>query len=401
VALIAALCFVVTVGYGALFYGFSVLITDPAAGGEFSRGLLSVAYGGAVVTGGLAAIPVGRLADRHGVRLMIAIGALLGAAGLLAFARATEPWHVLAIWWLVLGPVTAVTFYEPAYVAIQQAFTPDGRALAIAALTLTAGLSGPVFVPTTGALVDAVGWRDATRALAGAMACAAPIALLLIPPRRSRGFADRSRRRSNAPVGLRPFREPRLLLFSIGAVLAYGATEAVAVHCVARFQELGFDIGTVTFWAAVSGLLTLPGRFLLPMLARRVPGTLVLGGVLAVLTLATALTIAGDAYWQMVAFFVLFGLVFGAALPLRAVVMGEWTASAIFGSVMGIQAALIAGGRAGLPALAGGLHDWAGGYAAAMAVLALALMIAAALVMWSGTRRVRKRAASVGMHSTG
>ena len=387
--LIAALCFVVTVGYGTLFYGFSVLISDPAAGGEFSRGLLSAAYGGAVLTGGLAAIPIGRLADGHGVRGVITAGALVGAGGLLAFATATEGWQVLAIWWLLLGPAAAATFYEPAYVAIQQAFAPDGRARAIAALTLVAGLSGPIFLPGTGALVDLLGWRDATRVLAGALACAAPIAIWLIPAHRRASAADSGRKRGHRRPDLRPFREPRLLIFSTGAVLAYGAIEAVAVHSVARFQELGFGLGTVTFWAGLSGLITLPGRFLLPMLARRVSGTWVLAGVLAVIAVATSLMVAGDAYWQMAAFYVLFGIVFGAALPLRAIVMGEWTATAIFGTVMGVQAALIAAGRAGLPALTGGLHDWTGGYSAAMVLLGALLLMAAALVAWSGARSAR------------
>jgi MFS family permease len=382
--LIAALCFVVTVGYGTLFYSFSVLITDPAAGGEFSCGLLSAAYGGAVLTGGLAAIPIGRLADEHGVRRLIAAGALLGGCGLLAFASATEAWQVLAIWWLLLGPATAATFYEPAYVAIQQAFAADARALAIATLTLTAGLSGPIFVPATGALVDSLGWRDATRVLAGALACAAPIALLLIPAHGRGRPADGSRKRRTRRPSLRPFREPRLFIFTTGAVLGYGAIEAIAVHSVARFQELGFGLGTVTFWAGVSGLITLPGRFLLPLLARRVSSTLVLGGVLGVLAVATALLVAGDAYWQMTGFYVLLGIVFGAALPLRAIVMGEWTATAIFGTVMGVQAALVATGRAGLPALTGGLHDWTGGYTAAMVLLCVVLLIAAMLVTWSG-----------------
>src|SRR5215208_6619256 len=35
VSLIGALCLVVTVAYGGLYYGFAVLITEPAAGGEF------------------------------------------------------------------------------------------------------------------------------------------------------------------------------------------------------------------------------------------------------------------------------------------------------------------------------------------------------------------------------
>jgi len=79
--------------------------------------------------------------------------------------------------------------------------------------------------------------------------------------------------------------------------------------------------------------------------------------------------------------------VFGAALPLRAIVMGEWTATAVFGSVMGAQAALIAFGRAGVPALIGGLHDLLDGYGAAMALLTVVLVAAAVLVAWSPSRR--------------
>jgi MFS family permease len=388
--LIAALCLIVTVAYGALFYGFAVLITEPAAGGEFSRGLLSVAYGGAILTGGLAAIPVGRLADRHGVRGIMAAGALLAAAGLLLFAGATRGWQVLAIWWLVLGPATAMCFYEPAYVAIQQAFTPETRAQAIGALTLAAGLSGPIFTPATGALVDTLGWRETTRVLAAVVACAAPIGLLLITARPTKAAPAPAQRRRAALHRLRhhlaPFREPRLLLFTVGAVIAYGAVEAVVVHRIARFQELGFGLGTVTFWGGLSGLITLPGRFLLPVLTKRMPATLVLATVLGVLALATGLMIGGKAYWQMALSFVLFGLVFGAALPLRAIVMGEWTATAVFGTVMGVQAALIAAGRASVPALTGGLRDALGGYTAAMALLAGLLVVAAVLVAWSASR---------------
>src|SRR3954452_22896488 len=95
VVLIAALCFVVSVAYGALYYGFAVLITEPAAGGEFSRSLLSGAYGGAVFTGGASAIPVVRLADRRGVRGLMALGAVLAAAGLFLFSMAEADWQVL------------------------------------------------------------------------------------------------------------------------------------------------------------------------------------------------------------------------------------------------------------------------------------------------------------------
>ncbi|MEA2246226.1 MAG: hypothetical protein QOH46_755, partial [Solirubrobacteraceae bacterium] len=175
-------------------------------------------------------------------------------------------------------------------------------------------------------------------------------------------------------------------VFTVGAVAAYGALEAVVVHRIARFEELGFGLSTVTLWAGIAGLVTLPGRFLLPLLAQRLRGTDVFALVLLVLAASTALMITGRAYWQMALSFVLFGLVFGAALPLRAVVMGDWTATAVFGTVMGVQAAIIAGGRAGVTALAGLLHDWLGGYGPAMALLT-ALLGAGALLVWASGRR--------------
>jgi MFS family permease len=384
--LIGALCLVATVAYGALYYGFAVLITEPAAGGEFSRSLLSAAYGGAVLTAGLAAIPVGRIGDRAGVRGLMAGGALLGAAGLLGFSAATSGWQVLALWWLVLGPAAAMTFYEPAYIAIQQAFGPESRARAIAVLTLAAGFSGPVFTWATGALVDGVGWRDTTRVLAAAFAAAALVAALLIPGRLAGrplvpadGEASRVAARAH-------FRDPRLRLFTVAAILAYGAIEAAVVHRIARFQDLGYSLSTVTSWAAISGLLTLPGRFLLPLLASRLSAPNVLAVALAVLAAGTALMITGHAYWQMALSFALFGLVFGAVLPLRALIMSEWTATAVFGRVMGVQAALIAFGRAGLPALTGGLHDALDGYGAAMALLTALMVVGVVLVLASGRR---------------
>jgi MFS family permease len=377
----------VTVAYGALYYGFAVLITEPAAGGEFSRSLLSAAYGGAVLTAGLVAIPVGRIGDRAGVRGVMVGGALLGAAGLLAFSAAARGWQVLVLWWLVLGPAAAMTFYEPAYIAIQQTFGAESRARAIAVLTLAAGFSGPVFTWATGALVDGVGWRDTTRVLAAAFAAAALVAAVLIPGRPALRRAGPAAGDPGHVMGAAHFRDPRMRLFTLAAILAYGAIEATIVHRIARFQDLGFSLSTVTSWAAVSGLLTLPGRFLLPMLANRLSASNVLAVVLSVTAAGTALMIAGHAYWQMALSFVLFGLVVGAALPLRAVVMGEWTSTAVFGTVMGMQAAVIALGRAGLPALTGGLHDALGGYGVAMALLTALMIVSVVLLLATARRR--------------
>jgi len=381
--LILTLSLIVSVAYGALYYGFSVLITQAAAGQDFSTSVLSMAYGGAVLTGGAAAIPLGRLADRRGVRRIIGLGSLLGAVGLAAFAVAREPWQVLASWWVLLGPAMAMTFYEPAYVAIGQWFKPGDRPRAIASMTLLAGLSGPIFIPATDALVQSLGWRLATLALGLLLGVTGSLAVLIV----LRDYPSIGVAQESATRPWRKTRAPRFLVFTLGAVLAYGALEASIIHRVARFEETNFAVATVSIWAAVSGLLTLPGRFILPALGARVPGTALLAGVLLVIALATVFAVDGTAPWELAAYFALFGLVFGAALPLRAVIMSHWYAGTDYGAIMGVQAALISVARAGGPPLIGVLRDASLSYRVPMLVLLFAMVAGAVLIMLSACFR--------------
>jgi predicted MFS family arabinose efflux permease len=311
-----------------------------------------------------------------------------GAGGLAAFSAATKSWQVLLVWWVLVGAAMAGTLYEPAYVAIQQWVPPGRRARAIALLTLTAGLSGPIFIPLTTALVDGLGWRTATLVLAALLGVVGLTTAALALPK---GTGPSVERTLAAVVSLASrlaaFKEPRLLAFTLGAVVAYGALEATLIHRIARFEDAGFGLSTIAFWAAVSGLLTLPGRFVLPVLGGRLPATSLLAGVLAVLGLATALMVPGDRSWQLIGYFSLFGLVFGAALPLRAVAMSDWYAVAGFGTLMGMQSAMISAARAGAPPLVGWLHDALDGYGAAFALLTGLFLLGATLILASGRMR--------------
>jgi MFS family permease len=135
--------------FGVILYGFSIFVTDDAAGSAFSKTVLSLAYGGSVIAGGLLAIPLGMRADRMGVRGILAMGGVLAGAGMAVFAAATQPWQVLAAWWFLIGPAGAMTFYEVALVAVDQWCLPQQRPRVLGALTLIGGLAGIVFIPLT------------------------------------------------------------------------------------------------------------------------------------------------------------------------------------------------------------------------------------------------------------
>jgi MFS family permease len=110
----------VMVSFGVILYGFSVFVTEAAAGADFSKTVLSAAYGGSIIAGGLLAIPIGSHADRMGVRAILALGGVLGAAGMTVFGMANSSWHVLLAWWVLIGPAGAMLFYEVAFVAVDQ-----------------------------------------------------------------------------------------------------------------------------------------------------------------------------------------------------------------------------------------------------------------------------------------
>lgn len=385
-ALVVALALIVNASYGAIFYSFSVLLGENAAAGEFSRTLLSAALGLGVIVSGLLAPLVGTVCDLYGPRRVILVGAVLGAAGLALFSRAAEGWQVLAVWALLLGPAMAGTFYEPAYVAIDQWFGElQGRALGV--LTLVAGLSVTIFLPLSQRLVEELGWRGATLWLGGILLVVVVSLALLVVRDKPRPEANREEPGGAYRAAARSLgaTDRRFWLVTAAFFLALGATFAMLFHQVAYLQELGFSAGRVAAAAGVVGIVSLPARYIVPALGDRVSPTLLVSVVFAVLAVSGVALIGAGEWWRVALYIALFGTAFGAVLPMRAVVMSRYFGGPLYGRLMGLQQMLLALALAGGPALAGLLRDATGAYTSAwlsasfLFAAAVPIMLAAAL----------------------
>jgi predicted MFS family arabinose efflux permease len=369
---------VVMVSFGSLFYAYSVLITDEAAGADFSTSALSTAYGGFVLIGGLLAVVVGRFADRHGVRRVLGAGTIFAGAGLGLLSVAAAPLQVIGVSWLLMGPAGAMLFYEPAFIAVDQWFPESGRGRAIAVLTVIAGLAGPIFVPLTGALVTSVGWRPTARILAVVVVAAAALGTVVTPPGSRSGAGSAGGRRSLRSL----LRDPRFLRYTGAVLLFYGALQAAFFHRIAAFEEAGYAVAGVSAWAGVSGLLGFPGRWLAPRVPARGAQWLQ-AGVLVALAGSLVLVVASPGTGLMPAHFVLFGVAFGALLPLRPVIMADWYSGPGFGQIMGTQWSLAAVAGAAGPWLVGLGRDAAAGYDGPLILVTAALVLAALLTVLS------------------
>jgi cyanate permease len=371
------------VSFGTVLYGFSIYVTDSAAGAEFSSSMLSLAYAGSVMASGLLATSLGRWMDRHGARSVAAAGGLVTCAGLFAFSLASHPLALLASWWLVIGPGTAMTYYEPAFVVINQNIAPARRPYALGIVTVIGGLAGGVFIPVIEFMNSALGWRPTVRIMGAAIALIGVGGALLIPRR----TAEQAQESVAQHVPLREILSDRRFTYlTTGLVLVFIAFNGVVAHRVDRFVEAGFEVGLVALLAGAASLLSMPGRFLGPLFGGRRRGTEVLQWFLIVVVVAIALAIPGGPAWLMYAHFVLFGLAFGAIVPLRALAMDQWYGRNHYGRRMGIQQSvtLVVGGLG--PLSVGVARDLTGGFT--MPMVGLFLAAVAGLVFVALAQRV-------------
>ena len=379
---VVSLSGLVAVAYGTQLYALSVMVTGKAAGGDFSISLLSAGFGGAAIVAGLSAPLVGRIADRHSVRGLIGFGALLSGSAFGLLAVATAGWHVILVFWFLLGPATAMTGYEPAYVAIGQWVSALDRNRAIALVSVVGGLAGPIFIPLTGWMVITIGWRAASGVLGMTMVVAGGLGAFFFLPKG--GPRTETVSVASTVPWRRFFEDRRLFAFSAAVLVSFGVLSTVFLHRVALFEEAGFDVRYVAFLAGMSSLFTFPGRWLAPRMAEKVSAISIFVWACAGLAGVMLFAVAAKPAWVMWAFFVLFGLFFGALLPMRAVIMNEWYAGEDFGLLMGKQWSLAALAGGVMPWVGGVLRDALGDYTVSMLIVVVGMAAAAVLGIVAG-----------------
>jgi MFS family permease len=111
--IVAALAVTQTVGYGALYYAFAVLMQPMAADLHASTTVVTGALTASTLVGAVMAIPVGRWLDRHGGRGLMTAGSLAATALLVAWSQVHTVTGLYAV--LVgVGLTSAMVLYEPA-----------------------------------------------------------------------------------------------------------------------------------------------------------------------------------------------------------------------------------------------------------------------------------------------
>lgn len=308
VGTILALGLTQIIGYGTLYYSFSILAPDMARGLNWSTEWIFAALSAALLLGGLTAPYLGRAIDHFGAGQVMTAGSAIAAAALIVCAYAPGKSGFVAA--LIVVEIAAnLVQYGAAFALLVQA-SPRTAQRSITYLTLIAGFASTIFWPITTALHAHLSWQNVYLVFAA-------LNLLVCLPLHAWLSYGLAKGRAQKQAGTAQIVEGSLSpdvrqfgfkLMVVGFSLQSLVSAAILVHMVPLLSGLG--LGAT---AAIVGTLFGPSQVLsrfanmvlggnLPPLAlATIAATLIPGGVL-ILTL-TAPSVAGA-----MAFAVVFGL---------------------------------------------------------------------------------------------
>jgi len=387
---VAAIFVMLAVSSGLGFYNLSVVLQALTAERGFSVAAVSATTALCFTVSGVAGLGVARLLDRWDPRVVVTLGALIAAAGLLVIGRVeTVPQLYLA--YFVFGVGFAGTSLLPGTTLVTRWFSRRrGLAMALATTGLSAG--GALITPLSARLIASRGIGGASPWLAGAyLVGILPLAVFLLRPRPERmGLHPDGASlppaagppRAHGDVGS-AIRSRFFLLVTASYTFAMAAQVGGITH---HFKLVGDRAGAAVAATAVSMVAggSICGRLAGGWMMSRVPlrpfsvvMLLIQGVMLAALAIApTASTLLLSSAG--------FGLTIGNVLLLQSMLMAEAFGTLLYARVYSIGNLLATAGLAGGPILLGVLHD-ASGYRLAF-LGAMAASWVAALLMWIAGR---------------
>lgn len=327
VAAILALGLTQIIGYGSLYYSFSILAPSMARDLNWSSEWIFGALSAALLIGGLAAPTMGKWIDRFGAGRVMTGGSAIAAAALVACALSSGKVAFVAAL-IAIEAASNLVQYGAAFALLVQ-IRPKVAQRSITYLTLIAGFASTIFWPITTTLHAHMSWQSVYLVFAALnIAVCLPIhAWLSFSVSKSRKEASGGPAKHVEPSLAPSIRTPAFVLMVTGFALESFVNAALLVHMVPVLSGLG--LGAM---AVMVGTLFGPSQ----VLSRFT--NMVFGGGLSQLTLALISAVLLPAALVIlivtapsVPGALMFAVVFGLGSGLSSIVQGTLPL-ALFGS---------------------------------------------------------------------
>jgi MFS family permease len=345
---------------------WSVVVALPVIEAEFGvdRGAASLPYTATMVGFALGGVLMGRLADRFGVVVPVALGACMLGVGYVAAAQAASLWQFMLAQALLIGLLGSASTFGP-LVADVSLWFKRRRGIAVAVVASGNYLAGTIWPPVLQHAIAAVGWRQTHVAIG--FFCVLTMLPLALALRRRAPVEEQGTVapiRSFAGVGqLSPSVLQALLV--VAGLACCIAMSMPQVHIVAYCADLGYGPARGAEMLSLMLGFGVVSRLTSGLIADRIggAGTLLLGSTLQCMALFFYLPFDGLASLYVVS--ALFGLAQGGIVPSYALIVRDHFPAREAGARISLVLMATVIGMATGGWMAGAIYDLTGSYQAA------------------------------------
>lgn len=396
--------------------GFSIFFVAILNEFGWERATTALAFSIFTVVYGLFSPVVGSLVDRFGPRVVIPVGAVILAAGLVACSMVSEAWHLyLAFGILAAIGVNAVGTMVNMTVLTNWFSRRRGAAVGFASAGIGVGMM--VLVPVLQSVISAAGWRTAYVVLAVIIVVTLPPLALLFHRHRPEdmGLLPDGAPAKDKPAGAGPaVRQMRIVdeawarrswtirsaiatrrfwFLFFGLLFGMVAMQSVMVHQVAYLTDRGFDPMLGATVVAMVGIFGSVGKIFWGWLSDRLgrEGSYSLGlGCLVFGVLILSRIDDSTQVWPVYVYTLVFGLGYGVFAPTIPSTSADLFQGKHFGSILGVLYIGTGSGSALGPWASGLVFDLTGSYDGAF-LMTFAATALSLLGFWlAGPRKVRQ-----------
>lgn len=328
-----------TIGYGTLYYSFSVLAPEIAREFGWGQSFVFGVFSLGLLAGAVSAPVLGRLVDHYGARVILCLGSIAASLALALFAVMQDAWQFAAIT-LAAEFVALAVQYDAGFAALAQSHGREARAH-ITLVTLIAGFASTIFWPLLQWLLTWMTWREVYLVMAAMnLMIALPIHLAL-PRERSSDPAISRAEEAGAEVSLDGERKRLMVLMATAFAAGGFVISAVGATLLVLMRDLGYATAIATLAGSLIGPSQVTAR--LVEYARRNLFSPPLTAIIAALAMALGVFLLAGALVQPFAAFALaFAVFYGAGQGLTSIVRGvlplHYFGAAGYGRTMGTLA---------------------------------------------------------------
>lgn len=305
------------ISWGAIYYTPVLIVPLIAQERGWSMAFAMGGFSFGLLAAGLVSPYIGRTIDRVGGHVVMGIGSLIGALGLVLITFAAHPVVYMAVW-TVLGVAMAANLYDSAFATLGRIFGAGARR-PITALTLAGGFASTVSWPVTHFLLEGVGWQKTYLIYAAVLALiSAPLHAFVLPRHRAVTEIPVPATEGKSAAVLPPTGAAFLLVAAAFTAYAF-VPSGLAAHLLAIFNREGIDAATVVWIGALFGPAQVGARLIEFSFGRNVHPLWVVRFALAVLLAAFAMLAV---FGFTVTAAAVFALMFGGANGLVTITRG-------------------------------------------------------------------------------